>query len=305
MKLEFRSAKTLKQGLFFRTIFTSDMALSSPRNWRELELEPWENVETSLCRDSSQNTRVKFAIVPSSSSSTTSKIHYQNISDLCSTVVMPRSSQEWLGLITNKKGIQHRIRAIDYRKCSPSFQCIEIVTLADILQDQSFGQEHRYRVGLKLASTVMQLHATAWLTDHWSKHDIAFFRSQNGKVEFESPFIRRHFQSQSFNLTGLNDTLPRTRPISSIPCLFSLGIVLLELWYREQFDDLKNDYERNMVRVLQLSSSTLIESSNFTVYLALRVLGSYCISTISWRNGLSTKLQAQRSAMFIRSRCCV
>ncbi|KAK5787561.1 hypothetical protein VI817_010058 [Penicillium citrinum] len=242
MKLEFRSAKTLKEGLFFRTIFTSDMALSSPRNWRELELEPWENIETSLCREPPHNTRVKFTIVPSSSSA--SKISYQNISDLCATVMMPRSSQDWLGLIANRKGIQHRIRAIDYRMRSPSFQCIEIVTLAEVLQDPSFGQEHRYRVGLKLASTVMQLHATAWLTDYWSKHDIAFFRSQDGKVDFGSPFIRRHFQT--FDLTGLADNLPKTRPIASIPCLFSLGIVLLELWYREQFDNLKNDYERNM-----------------------------------------------------------
>lgn len=62
-------------------------------------------------------------------------------------------------------------------------------------------------------------------------------------VDFDSPLIRRSFGGQNIDLVCLFGHLPKT---TSIPCLFSLGSVLLELWYRESFEDPKIEAERTM-----------------------------------------------------------
>lgn len=244
MKLEFRSAKTTAKGLYFHAIFTSNIAFS-PRNWREIEMEPWKTNETKLCRDTDRHSHVRFADPPSPTAS-----DYEDISDLCATIIRPSSSRDWLGFITSEKGRQHRIRSMDYHQRLLDFNKIDTVSLAQVLRDKSFRQEQRSRLGLKLASSVMQLHTTDWLTDFWSKDDILFLRSLDATVDFDGPLIRRSFETRNLGLTDISQSLPKPWLNASIPCLFSLGIVLLELWYREVFENLKNEAERKMVRTI-------------------------------------------------------
>ncbi|KZN89723.1 hypothetical protein EN45_083530 [Penicillium chrysogenum] len=240
MKLEFRSAKITAKGLYFHAIFTSNIAFS-PRNWREIEMEPWETNETKLCRDTDRHSHVRFADPPSPTAS-----DYEDISDLCATIIRPSSSRDWLGFITSEKGRQHRIRSMDYHQKLLDFNNIDTVSLAQVLRDKSFRQEQRSRLALKLASSVMQLHTTDWLTDFWSKNDILFLRSLDATVDFNGPLIRRSFETRNMDLTDISQSLPKPWLNASIPCLFSLGIVLLELWYREVFENLKNEAERKM-----------------------------------------------------------
>jgi hypothetical protein len=244
MKLEFRSAKITAKGLYFHAIFTSNIAFS-PRNWREIEMEPWETNETKLCRDTDRHSHVRFADPPSPTAS-----DYEDISDLCATIIRPSSSRDWLGFITSEKGRQHRIRSMDYHQKLLDFNNIDTVSLAQVLRDKSFRQEQRSRLALKLASSVMQLHTTDWLTDFWSKNDILFLRSLDATVDFNGPLIRRSFETRNMDLTDISQSLPKPWLNASIPCLFSLGIVLLELWYREVFENLKNEAERKMVRTI-------------------------------------------------------
>ncbi|KGO37601.1 Synaptobrevin [Penicillium expansum] len=240
MKLEFRSAKTTARGLCFHAIFTSSIVFPS-RNWREMEMEPWKTNENKLCQDTEHHAQVRFADPPSPTASI-----YEDISDLCATIIGPSSSRDWLGFITSEKGRQHRIRSMDYHQRLLDFKRIETVSLAQVLRDKSFRQEQRSRLGLKLASSVMQLHTTDWLTDFWSKDDILFLRSLDGTVDFDGPLIRRSFETRNMDLTSISQNLPRPWLNASIPCLYSLGIVLLELWYREIFENLKNEAERKM-----------------------------------------------------------
>ncbi|KAJ5157472.1 Synaptobrevin [Penicillium canariense] len=242
IKLEFRSAKITAKSLYFHAIFTSEVAFCSQWNWREIEMEPWITKETDSCQDSEHHARVKFAIEPTSPPA----FYYEDIPDLCTTIIGPISSWEWLGLLTSKRGRKHRLRAIDHQQRLPSFQSVENVSLAQVLRDKSFRQEKRSRLGLKLASSVMQLHTTQWLTDRWNKFDISFLRSSDGTVDFDSPLIRRSFGTRNIDLLSMSEALPKAHLGTSIPCLFSLGVVLLELWYREVFEDLKNEVERNL-----------------------------------------------------------
>lgn len=248
MKLEFRSARITAKELYFRAIFTSDALFPVPlptRNWREIEMEPWGTTDSNPFQDTATHSRVKFTVdIPTPPD--TPPPAYDDISNLCETITKP-SSQEWLGSITGKKGQQHRIRAIDCEQRLLSCESIGSISLAHILRNKSFRQEQRSRLGLKLASSVMQLHTTKWWIDHWNKHDILFPCSLNATVDFDSPFIRRSFGEQSIELALRSKTAPKPYLHASIPCLFSLGIVLLELWYRDAFEELKSEDERQLV----------------------------------------------------------
>lgn len=136
---------------------------------------------------------------------------------------------------------------MDNQRSLPSFKSVETVTLAQVLRDKAFRQEHRTRLGVKLASSVMQLHTTEWLTDYWNKFDVSFLRSLDGTVDFDKPLIRRSFGTQNIDLASVARILPKPYLSASIPCLFSLGIVLLEVWYRQRFEGLKNETEKDMV----------------------------------------------------------
>lgn len=255
MKLEFRSAKTTAKGLYFHAVFTSNIAFPS-RNWREIEMEPWKTDETKLCQDTERHAQVRFADPPSQTAS-----NYEVISDLCATIIEPSSSRDWLGFIASEKGRQHRIRSMEYHQRLLDFKNIDTVSLAQVLHDNSFRQEQRSRLGLKLASSVMQLHTTDWLTDFWSKDDILFLRSLDSTVDFDGPLIRRSFETRNMDLTSISQSLPRPWLNASIPCLFSLGIVLLELWYREVFENLKSEAERKMV-CINLQPPSRAQGSN-------------------------------------------
>ncbi|CAG8220104.1 unnamed protein product [Penicillium salamii] len=224
MKLEFRSGGMVTKRLLFRTIFTSEVPIFSLQNWCEIDIEPLEIQKTTLCRDSQESVTMRIATRQSSSSDIT---QFQN-----------RKTPEK----------QHRIWTTGYQPQQPAFQIIRTVSLAEVLGDKDFQREQRSRLGLKLVSSVMQLHTTQWLMDIWSKTDISFACSTEGTVDFDNPLIRRSFGSgsQNCNVSSPSRNLPRPYLVASIPCLFSLGVVLLELWYGKVLESLKNEDERNM-----------------------------------------------------------
>jgi hypothetical protein len=100
--------------------------------------------------------------------------------------------------------------------------------LAHILRDKAFRQDHRSRLGLKLALSVMQLHTTERMMNYWRKSNIFFLRSLDMTADFDSPLIRRSVGTQEIDLASMSKSLPKPYLNASIPCLFSLGIVLLK-----------------------------------------------------------------------------
>ncbi|CAG7996329.1 unnamed protein product [Penicillium salamii] len=245
MKLEFRSGGMVTKRLLFRTIFTSDVPIFSLQNWCEIDIEPLEIQKTTLCRDSQGSVTMRIATGQSSSSDIT---QFQNSLNLCSSIMKPVLSKQCLGVIGKTPEKQHRIWTTEYQPQQPAFQIIRTVSLAEVLGDKDFQREQRSRLGLKLVSSVMQLHTTQWLMDIWSKTDISFACSTEGTVDFDNPLIRRSFGSgsQNCNASSPSRNLPRPYLVASIPCLFSLGVVLLELWYGKVLESLKNEDERNM-----------------------------------------------------------
>ncbi|CAG8365028.1 unnamed protein product [Penicillium salamii] len=246
MKLEFRSGGTVTKRLFFRTIFTSETPMFSLQNWCEIDIEPLEGKQATLCRDPEGSVTVSIATRQSSSAKSNQG---QKSLNLCSLIMKPVSSKQCLGIIEKTPEKQHRIWTTEYQPQQPAFHIIRTVSLAEVLGHKDFQREHKSRLGLKLVSSVMQLHTTQWLTDSWSMSDISFPRSSDGIVDFNNPLIRRNFGSQGRDASQRSLDMPRPYLVASIPCLFSLGIVLLELWHGKILEDLKNEAEKNLVRL--------------------------------------------------------
>lgn len=247
MRLEFRSAQNTAKGLSFYTIFTSETAFNSSSNWREIESEPWSSSHPDLCQDTIHSAQVQFVVTPLTlSPDNSASANEPEISNLCAVITGP-ASKSWLGCIASAKGQQHRIRAIDHQKRLPAFDTIRTVSLGEVLGDANFSQEQRLRLALKLASSVLQLHTTDWLTDYWSQSDISFLRSSYGVIDFDKPLIGRTFGSTGYSMQTMAQNLARPMLHASIPSLFSLGIVLLELHYRARFESLKTEHEWTMV----------------------------------------------------------
>lgn len=120
----------------------------------------------------------------------------EDITNLCSIIARSIRSTSWPGALSNKQGRRYRVRAVQQQTVlSTAGENVRTASLAYHLNNNLFRREQRSRLGLKLASSVMQLHTTQWLLDTWGKNDVLFLQAVDGTVQFNSPLIRRSFGS--------------------------------------------------------------------------------------------------------------
>ena len=113
------------------------------------------------------------------------------------------------------------------------------VSLADMLSWPKPSTEARLKLGVKLASSVMQLHETEWLNERWRKCDIFFIQEEvnpRQRPVLEYPFLHREFT------TFAAEAIPQAQTSFIVRCnksLFSLGIVLIELCFWQSLESLR------------------------------------------------------------------
>lgn len=111
------------------------------------------------------------------------------------------------------------------------------------------------KIGAVLASAVLQLHDTQWLGSCWGAKDIHFRVHRDHKSRarddkwYLDPIVDTPYIHRAFALPGLLDQqAEKTEGVEDLDAsflfdydksLFSLGIVLLELWYQESFETLQ------------------------------------------------------------------
>jgi hypothetical protein len=100
----------------------------------------------------------------------------------------------------------------------------------------------------------MQLHSTEWLGESWGKQDIFFLqtsvkaRGVGGKSVvivkpvIDNPFVRRTFETSNRSSYAQHTASISIRSplVQYDKNLFSLGLVLVELWYRKRLEDLRS-----------------------------------------------------------------
>ena len=101
--------------------------------------------------------------------------------------------------------------------------------------------KERLKLAVRLASSVLQFHTSGWLQERWGKQDIYLVQgdpSQPSNQSLETPVVNQDLTSEVLLTTG-GSTESRI-----IPCnlsLFSLGVVLIELWFWRSVESFQAD----------------------------------------------------------------
>ncbi|KAF8249170.1 hypothetical protein K440DRAFT_223645 [Wilcoxina mikolae CBS 423.85] len=162
------------------------------------------------------------------------------IHDFCKTIQSPDCDDSCLGILVDDDERKHRVSlaTTPLRNHQPG-RSISLEAL--LLSGYLLPRRERLILGVKLASTVMQLHNTGWLDETWDKRDIVFLvdPTSSDKSSTERPAVWRSFGS----LPPTSTCTPGS-PRSIARCnktLFSLGVVLLELWFWKSLDELERE----------------------------------------------------------------
>ena len=173
----------------------------------------------------------------------------QRIENLCAEINRacgPQASSGCLGILDSGNA-RHRLWSA---ALAPRHYTKQTISLEDLLRHQLAEKRDRLRLGVQLASAVIQLHATGWLNERWGRRDIHFFLDAelprlagSGGYQsvpvFEKPFLRRDFRKglpDSQSQQNMPDLAQRSL-VKYDASLFSLGIVLVELWFGECIED--------------------------------------------------------------------
>ncbi|KIY03590.1 uncharacterized protein Z520_00281 [Fonsecaea multimorphosa CBS 102226] len=110
---------------------------------------------------------------------------------------------------------------------------VDTTTLADLLQcNNTITPKNITILALKLASSIVQLGATGWLQECWTKNIITFFHPRGKPVYYTSnPLLSKTFHNASAALVG-----SAHQHIKPIDALFELGVLLLEIGHQKPFE---------------------------------------------------------------------
>ncbi|KAF8535632.1 hypothetical protein BDD12DRAFT_892256 [Trichophaea hybrida] len=122
-----------------------------------------------------------------------------------------------------------------------------------LLEHGTLEVRDRLKLGVALATAMMQLHTTKWFgeSESWGRRDI-FFPQETANFEpvggeavsirrpiIDNPFVRQAFSIRPQNTTRLtNSELLASLFVRYDRSVFSLGIVLIELWIGKRLEDL-------------------------------------------------------------------
>ncbi|KAF8244015.1 hypothetical protein K440DRAFT_636555 [Wilcoxina mikolae CBS 423.85] len=190
---------------------------------------------------------------PQISTDTATIANPKQIEDLCAAIKQAasgRSVTTCIGVLIDEcNGLRHLHRIwLPTPRPPLSTYLRETVSLETLLTMQCVEKKERLELGVQLASAVMQLHKSEWLGEAWGKQDIFFFQRSNCRLEtasgqwvpapvIDQPFVRRRFPNPQGSTPGGDCSISTLIPYDK--SLFSLGIVLVELWFGKCIEDLK------------------------------------------------------------------
>jgi hypothetical protein len=143
----------------------------------------------------------------------------------------------------------------------------------------------RYRLSSILASSVLQLADTPWLSSNWGLQDIYLLTSspQNPGLTPAQPYVRRSFVGAK---KLINTAKATTRPLVANETVFALGVILLELSFGRPLSSFKiatdvdaqgNDtpYTEHLIASRLLEMLILLEGDKYADAAKRCLMGSF------------------------------
>ena len=158
------------------------------------------------------------------------------------TIHQPNTPPKCVGRLISTEKQEYRVWTVPQQIPKP----VRFVPLADLITTYTNildkpTLQSRLVLGLKLISSVLQLNATQWLNERWEAKDILFPVAGEYHCAniLSCPFVHRNFSGSSTE----SQQQPANLAKAVIGCndsLYSLGIVLIEIWYWQTFSSLHN-----------------------------------------------------------------
>jgi hypothetical protein len=153
------------------------------------------------------------------------------IQDICSTINSIKDDTDCMGFLLDQKQRRHMINPLQKQELFSS--STESVTLQSLLlrphqTRPSMNRRNRFTLAIILASSLLQLHSTPWMSDGWNKQDVFFLST----LDLHQPIISRPYLFKSFHSSqdaSVNPSLPIK--FNTKTALTNLGIMLLELCF--------------------------------------------------------------------------
>jgi hypothetical protein len=257
----------------FRVIFTYESALvATPQDWKEANIRrildapqrdpvasctPQAGTETKVTRrvrfvsqevEMSSNSTLETATVQPRNSYTEKKL--QQILNLCPAITkFQQSKSVCAGYLLDNLKRKYGIYPLDTRACDNN----EIWSAHTLRQVFTKGaglewrlmQHAQFKLAVDMASSVLQLYKTPWLSDDWSSDDVYFVHRPGAPLSstYQHAFIYRRISSAVSTQESLSRPLMRT--IIRNQTLFNLGVLLIELVYGKSIEDLQTDDDRD------------------------------------------------------------
>jgi hypothetical protein len=223
--------KSILKDLFRSRNLTHDSFRSHGKNGINLATVAPQVTQTGSAPEQVQ--RVMFELPKEQKQQSTAK----EIENLCAAISEAGNKTAWCGILT-----AHPQRLQEIRIATKSYftsDNVKEVSLADVLSAEIWKTKPRSKLSLQLASTVLQLYQTPWLGDNWGKEDIFFIQQSDGTVLIDKPFLRPRYPPLATTETKVK---PEAVTINmNVPCLFALGVVLIELHYKKSIDVLQKE----------------------------------------------------------------
>ncbi|KAL6720555.1 hypothetical protein ACLMJK_002479 [Lecanora helva] len=161
----------------------------------------------------------------------------KTIEGLCQALLDVREAT-CLGELVDERA-RHRLSIID---ASSGKDPVEIVSLQDLFAHNPLARKDRLILGVKLASTLLQLHNTPWLPKVWGKVDIRFKVQRTGleASRLHQPFLSQHFQPPTCHVSSSSNNVPSALQRAQSSSILALGIILIELWFWKPIQDLRS-----------------------------------------------------------------
>jgi hypothetical protein len=164
----------------------------------------------------------------------------QPIRDLCSAIGTLQSPQRDVCLTLLQKEIatqKYGLKIIPAETLPQNTEHWVSSTLRDVLRrGRQFSKRDRVRLAVILASSVLQLYQTKWLNDDWGVDSI-YFVERPGLTSYDQPFV---LQTPAMNTTSSTSAPRNLGRIIQNQALFALGVALIELWFGETLEELRD-----------------------------------------------------------------
>jgi hypothetical protein len=265
----------------FRVVFSYNSDIGSPTSiksmWKEADIRYIEDkptIHTSLsprtpnsASSASTKKTVRFnqidvqlrqttiaatAITPVSTQTITSNPTPVQIQDLCKAIAKLQQPQRdiCMGYLLDNLKRKHGIYPLDLPPISSAHEQWAAYSLRDVLTksttiNRRLTQHDKLRVAVDLASSVLQLYKTPWLSEHWGKDDVFFIHRPGAPLAsiYSHAFVSRTFSTQHTPL--LTTAQPAACRVIRNRTLFTLGVLLIELWYGRSIEELQTPSDLN------------------------------------------------------------